>query len=322
MNTCTVVIPELSESISEVSVQTILKKSGTFVRKSEELIEIESSKFTSVIYAPQSGILNLSIKEGDILSTGAKIGYIDVQLESTLREIPSSKLPEQSKDMAPITSALSQRLHGMRSQAACVTTFNEVDMEALLQLKEEQQEKFQAEHGCKWSIVPFFMQACIQGFSQFPTLNAALQGQKIITKSYANIAIATAGDFGLVLPVIHNCEQLNFVALQKKYAQMIQKARQAKVTPSDLQGSTFTITNGGIYGSLNSTPLLTPPQSAILGMHAIHKKPVVIGDSIAIRRVMNIALTYDHRIVQGRDAISFLQSIKQFLEKDLLKCEL
>ena len=196
-----------------------------------------------------------------------------------------------------------------------LTTFNEVDMNEVITLRNDYKNEFQKKYSVKLGFMSFFAKACIIGLKNYPTINAEIQGDEIIYKNYYNISIAVGTDRGLVVPVLKDADEMSFAEIEKNIVLLGQKARDGKITIDDLQGGTFTITNGGIYGSMLSTPILNPPQSAVLGMHNIIKRPVVINDEIIIRPMMYLALSYDHRIIDGKEAVSFLKTIKECLEQ-------
>ena len=196
-----------------------------------------------------------------------------------------------------------------------LTTFNEVDMTEVISMRNKYKEEFQNMYSVKLGFMSFFVKACVVGLKNFPAINAEIQGDEIVYKNYYNISIAVGTDRGLVVPVVRNTDEMSFADIEKNISLMGQKARDGKITIEDLQGGTFTITNGGIYGSMLSTPILNPPQSAVLGMHNIIERPVAINGELKIRPIMYIALSYDHRIIDGKEAVSFLKTVKDTLEK-------
>ena len=196
-----------------------------------------------------------------------------------------------------------------------LTTFNEVDMFEVIKMKNDYKEDFQKKYSAKLGFMSFFVKACIIGLKNYPAVNAEIQGDEIVYKNYYNISIAVGTDKGLVVPVVKNSDELSFAEIEKSISELGQKARDGKITIEDLQGGTFTITNGGIYGSMLSTPILNPPQSAVLGMHNIIERPIVINREVKIRPIMYLALSYDHRIIDGKEAVSFLKIVKESLEQ-------
>jgi len=196
-----------------------------------------------------------------------------------------------------------------------LTTFNEVDMHEVITMRNTYKEEFQKKYSIKLGFMSFFVKACVIGLKNFPAINAEIQGEEIVYKNYYNTSIAVGTDRGLVVPVLRNTDEMSFADIEKNISLLGEKAKEGKITIEDLQGGTFTITNGGIYGSMLSTPILNPPQSAVLGMHNIIQRPTVIEGNISIRPIMYLALSYDHRIIDGKEAVSFLKMVKDCLEQ-------
>jgi len=222
--------------------------------------------------------------------------------------------PEERIKMTRLRMTIAKRLKEAQDNAAMLTTFNEVDMNAVISMRNEYKEEFQKKYSVKLGFMSFFVKACVVGLKNYPIINAEIQGDEIVYKNYYNISIAVGTDRGLVVPVLRNTDEMSFANIEKNITLLGQKAREGKIVIDDLQGGTFTITNGGIYGSMLSTPILNPPQSAVLGMHNIVERPVVINKSVSIRPIMYLALSYDHRIVDGKEAVSFLKIVKECLE--------
>ena len=223
--------------------------------------------------------------------------------------------PEERVKMTRLRLTIAKRLKEAQENAAMLTTFNEVDMSEVIAMRNQYKDDFQNNYGVKLGFMSFFVKACVIGLKNFPAINSEIQGEEIIYKNYYNISIAVGTDRGLVVPVLRGTDEMSFADIEKNIASLGQKARDGKITIEDLQGGTFTITNGGIYGSMLSTPILNPPQSAVLGMHNIVERPVVINGNVKARPVMYLALSYDHRIVDGKEAVSFLKIIKESLEQ-------
>jgi 2-oxoglutarate dehydrogenase E2 component (dihydrolipoamide succinyltransferase) len=223
--------------------------------------------------------------------------------------------PEERVKMTRLRLTIAKRLKEAQENAAMLTTFNEVDMSEVISMRNEYKDEFQSNYGVKLGFMSFFVKACVIGLKNFPAINSEIQGEEIVYKNYYNISIAVGTDRGLVVPVLRETDEMSFADIEKNIADLGQKARDGKITIDDLQGGTFTITNGGIYGSMLSTPILNPPQSAVLGMHNIVQRPVVINGAVEVRPVMYLALSYDHRIVDGKEAVSFLKIIKESLEQ-------
>ena len=223
--------------------------------------------------------------------------------------------PEERVKMTRLRLTIAKRLKEAQENAAMLTTFNEVDMSEVIAMKNQYKDEFQSNYGVKLGFMSFFVKACVIGLKNFPAINSEIQSEEIVYKNYYNISIAVGTDRGLVVPVLRETDEMSFADIEKNIASLGQKARDGKITIEDLQGGTFTITNGGIYGSMLSTPILNPPQSAVLGMHNIVERPVVINGNVEARPVMYLALSYDHRIVDGKEAVSFLKIIKESLEQ-------
>ena len=223
--------------------------------------------------------------------------------------------PEEKVKMTRLRVTIAKRLKEAQDNAAMLTTFNEVDMQNIMQMKEDYKEDFQKKYSVKLGFMSFFVKSCVVALKNFPAVNAEIDGDNIIYKNYYNISIAIGTDRGLVVPVLKNADELSFADIERNIFSLSEKARQGKITINDLQGGTFTISNGGIYGSMLSTPILNPPQTGILGMHNIVKRPVVKDGNIVISPIMYLALSYDHRIIDGKEAVSFLKTVKECLEE-------
>jgi 2-oxoglutarate dehydrogenase E2 component (dihydrolipoamide succinyltransferase) len=229
---------------------------------------------------------------------------------------PAAPAPrgETKQRMTSIRQRIAERLVAAQHAAAILTTFNEADLSAVMDLRGRYKEPFQKKHGVGLGFMAFFVKASVEALRAFPLANSRIDGNEIITPNYCDIGIAVSTDKGLMVPVLRNAERMSFAEIEKAVADLAQKARSGKITVSDLAGGTFTITNGGVFGSLLSTPLLNPPQSAILGMHAIQKRPVAVDDQVVVRPMMYLALSYDHRLIDGREAVSFLVRVKECIE--------
>ena len=221
---------------------------------------------------------------------------------------------EERIKMTRLRQTIAKRLKQAQENAALLTTFNEVDMTNVMKMRKENQEDFQNRYGVKLGFMSFFVKACVVALKNFPAVNAEIDGDEIIYKNYYNISFAVGTDKGLVVPVLKNADELSFANIEKNIKQISEKAKDGKLTIEDLQGGTFTISNGGVYGSMLSTPILNLPQSGVLGMHNIVDRPAVIDGEIKIRPIMYLALSYDHRIIDGKESVSFLKMIKENLE--------
>ena len=222
---------------------------------------------------------------------------------------------EERVKMTRLRVTIAKRLKEAQNNAAMLTTFNEVDMQNIIQMRQDYQEDFQKKYSVKLGFMSFFVKASVVALKNFPAVNAEIERDHIIYKNYYNVSIAIGTDRGLVVPVLKKADELSFSDIERNIFLLSEKAKQGKITINDLQGGTFTISNGGIYGSMLSTPILNPPQTGILGMHNIVERPVVIEGSVVIRPIMYLALSYDHRIIDGKEAVSFLKTIKECLEE-------
>ena len=223
--------------------------------------------------------------------------------------------PEERVKMTRLRLTIAKRLKEAQENAAMLTTFNDVDMSEVMSMRSTYKDEFQTKYGVKLGFMSFFVKACVIGLKNYPAINAEIQNEEIVYKNYYNISIAVGTDRGLVVPVLRETDEMSFAEIEKNIGMLGQKARDGKITIEDLQGGTFTITNGGIYGSMLSTPILNPPQSAVLGMHNIIQRPVVFEGKVEVRPIMYLALSYDHRIIDGKEAVSFLKIVKESLEQ-------
>ena len=344
-----VVVPVLGESVVEATVSKWIKKQGDYVEVDDPIIELETDKVTLEVPASVSGILeNTMVSEGDTVEVGAVLGTIvagekpinnkeapkDLKSKndnkektevSNIEDRPVNNVVETSRGetnvnleeripMSRLRQAIARRLKEAQNTAAMLTTYNEVDMSALMEMRKNYQESFEKKNGVRLGYMSFFVKASIDALNQFPAVNAEIDGNDIIYKNYYNIGVAVGTSQGLVVPVLKNADKMSFGETELNIAEFGKKAKDGSLAISDMAGGTFTISNGGVYGSLMSSPILNPPQSGILGMHKIQKRPVAIDDKIEIRPMMYLALSYDHRIIDGREAVSFLVRIKEIIE--------
>ena len=224
------------------------------------------------------------------------------------------KGPEERVKMSRLRATIAKRLKEAQNTAAMLTTFNEIDMSMIMQIRKDNKDEFEKMYGVKLGFMSFFVKACVNALQTFTAVNAEIQGEEIVYKNYYNIGVAVGTDQGLVVPVVRGADQMSFADIEKEIITLGGKARNGQLSIDELQGGTFTITNGGIYGSMLSTPILNPPQSGVLGMHNIVQRPIVIDGKIEIRPMMYLALSYDHRIIDGKEAVSFLVRVKEILE--------
>jgi 2-oxoglutarate dehydrogenase E2 component (dihydrolipoamide succinyltransferase) len=228
---------------------------------------------------------------------------------------PASDEGEERVKLSPIRKRIAERLVQAQHTAAILTTFNEVDMQAVIDLRAHMKERFQQVHGVGLGFMSFFARATVMALRDFPVVNAEIRGDEVVYKHYVHLGIAVGSGRGLVVPVLHHAERMSFADIEREIGRLAGLARDGKLSLDDLSGGTFTISNGGVYGSLMSTPILNPPQSGILGMHKIEKRPVVVDDQIVVRPMMYLALSYDHRLVDGEQAVSFLVRVKERIEE-------
>ena len=344
-----VLVPVLGESVVEATVSKWIKKQGDFVEVDEPIVELETDKVTLEVPAATSGILdNLAVSEGDTVEVGALLAMI-VAGEKTDQNSKTSKtqepktseepknIPEKVEKtqtttnsgfveefadksleervpMSRLRQAIARRLKEAQNTAAMLTTYNEVDMSALMEMRKNYQDSFEKKNGVRLGYMSFFVKASIDALKQFPAVNAEIDSNDIVYKNYYNIGVAVGTSQGLVVPVLKNADKMSFGETELSISNFGKKAKDGSLGINDMAGGTFTISNGGVYGSLMSSPILNPPQSGILGMHKIQKRPIAIGDNIEVRPMMYLALSYDHRIVDGREAVSFLVRIKEIIE--------
>ena len=344
-----VLVPVLGESVVEATVSKWIKKKGEYVEVDDPIVELETDKVTLEVPASITGILeNTVVSEGDTVEVGALLGTIiagekqdkkekvseEVEVKDVEKEKPitnklevksNNQVTENSRNednvsleeripMSRLRQAIARRLKEAQNTAAMLTTYNEVDMSALMEMRKNYQESFEKKNGVRLGYMSFFVKASIDALSEFPAVNAEIDGNDIIYKNYYNIGVAVGTSQGLVVPVLKNADKMSFGETEATIAEFGKRAKEGNLAMSDMAGGTFTISNGGVYGSLMSSPILNPPQSGILGMHKIQKRPVAIGDNIEIRPMMYLALSYDHRIIDGREAVSFLVRIKEIIE--------
>ncbi len=397
-------VPNVGESVSEVTIAQWFKQPGESIEKDEPLVELETDKAAQELVAPRSGVVTEHlVAEGDVAKVGqtiARMGesksgdpsgvpaksagdeggnVVDVPATNTgsipadakvmpaaakiIREngldaaqitgtgkdgritkadalkakanppkakaapaptpAPAPAAPKAPREtgereervrMTRIRQTIARRLKDAQNTAAMLTTYNEADMSAIMAMRSQYKELFIKRHGVKLGFMSFFVKACVQALKDVPSVNAEIDGTDIIFKNYYDISIAVGTDKGLVVPVLRDCDELSLGGIEKGIGALGAKARDGQLSMADMSGGTFTISNGGVYGSLMSSPILNPPQSGILGMHKIEKRAVVVNDEIVIRPMMYLALSYDHRIVDGKEAVTFLVRVKECLE--------
>ena len=383
-------VPNVGESVSEVTVAVWMKQPGDAVKKDEAIVELETDKAAQELVSPEDGVMGEHlVAEGDVAAVGQQLavllagasggssaatpaptptapspapasGNSGVAMPSAQRVIaennlnagaisgtgkdgritkgdalgakanlpaaapaPAAVVPSAPRELGPreervrmsrLRQTIARRLKDAQNTAAMLTTYNEADMTNIMAMRSQYKEAFIKKHGIKLGFMSFFVKACVQALKDVPAVNAEIDGTDVIYKNYYDISIAVGTPKGLVVPVLRGCDELSLGGVEKGISALGQKAREGQLSMDDMSGGTFTISNGGVYGSLMSSPILNPPQSGILGMHKIEKRAMVIDDQIVIRPMMYLALSYDHRIVDGKEAVTFLVRVKECLE--------
>ena len=338
-----IIVPAAGESITSATVAAWAVSNHDYVEKGQSLVSLDTDKVSSELEAEVSGIVTIEVSEGTEVSIGEKLGSIEISTApiSSTTQAPSlgltrvespvtqSSLPtthisnpdvggdEQRvtrRKMTPLRRKIAQHLMNAQQTAAILTTFNEVDMTEVMKLRKSVQEEFVAKHGVKLGFMSLFTKAVVQALKDIPTINARIEDDHIIENHFHDIGIAIGTEKGLIVPVVRDCDQKSFAQIEKDIINFSLRSKEGKIELSDLSGGVFTISNGGVYGSLLSTPILNPPQSGILGMHTIQQRPMAVNGKVEIRPMMYLALSYDHRLVDGKEAVSFLIRIKDCLE--------
>jgi len=333
-----IVVPAAGESITSATVAAWVVSNNDFVKKGQVLVTLDTDKVSSELEAEASGVVSIEVSEGTEVSIGEKLGSIavsetpaspapvasdpkPVKAVASALPAPAPKLQVVQDDsrvtrrkMTPLRRKIAQHLVNAQQTAAILTTFNEVDMSAVMNLRKSVQEDFVGKHGVKLGFMSLFTKAVVQGLKDVPSINARIEGNEIIENHFYDIGIAIGTEKGLIVPVVRDCDQKSFAQIEKDIIEYAVRSKEGKIDLSDLSGGVFTISNGGVYGSLLSTPILNPPQSGILGMHTIQQRPMAVDGKVEIRPMMYLALSYDHRLVDGKEAVTFLIRIKDCLE--------
>ena len=290
------------------------------IKKEEENLELD--KVNQILSPAVRKIVNeekIDIQSVQGTGKGGRILKGDLISLMGARPQPSERKAQYGQEekikMTRLRQTIAKRLKQAQENAAILTTFNEVDMSNIMEMRKVNQEDFQLRYGIRLGLMSFFVKACVVALKSFPAVNAEIDGENIIYKNYYNISFAVGTEKGLVVPVLKNADELSFADIEKEIKEISEKAKEGKLIIEDLQGGTFTISNGGVYGSMLSTPILNLPQSGVLGMHNIIERPVVLDGEIKIRPIMYLALSYDHRIIDGKEAVSFLKIVKESLEQ-------
>lgn len=337
-----IAIPPMGESISSGVLSKWHVQNGELIKKDQTVYELETDKITSDGIAEAAGRITILVPEGSEVQIGQTVARIDTDATAATTDQPQTPPPPQQRPITPeplsnrvtsptsatadngrqtrtkmsqLRARIAERLVSAQREAAMLTTFNEADMSAVMALRAKYQELFLKRHGIKLGFMSFFVKAVVHALKEVPSVNAMIDGDFLVQNHYFDIGVAVSTDKGLLVPVIHDCDKLTITEIEKAIGEAASKAREGRTALTDLEGGVFTITNGGIFGSLLSTPIINPPQCAILGMHAIQERPVVRDGQIVARPMMYLALSYDHRIVDGRDAVTFLVNVKQAIEE-------
>ena len=312
-------VDESDEGSNGALILETLADEGINEIKEEKYIPPKTKKILSP--AVRKIIKENKINTSTLKGTGKDGRIVKGDLLNLMGNIPqpskrkSTHGPEERVKMTRLRITIAKRLKEAQDSAAMLTTFNEVDMQNIIQMRQDYQEDFSKKYSVKLGFMSFFVKASVVALKNFPAVNAEIEDDQIIYKNYYNISIAIGTERGLVVPVLKKTDELSFADIEKNIFLLSEKAKKGKITINDLQGGTFTISNGGIYGSMLSTPILNPPQTGILGMHNIVERPVVKEGKIIIRPIMYLALSYDHRIIDGKEAVSFLKTVKECLEE-------
>jgi len=344
-----IIIPQLGDSITTALIARWHRADGETVRKGESIVTLESDKVAPELEAEADGVLSIAVSEGEEVAIGTVIGSItegavapgpavttpeSVEEEARVDEAPVAEAPKpvaapkpaqpsppvdddsrvSRKKMSPLRRKIASHLVNAQQTAAILTTFNEVDMTEVMKLRKSVQEDFIAKHGVKLGFMSFFVKAVVQALKDEPSINARIDGTDIIENHFYDVGVAIGTEKGLIVPVLRDCDSKSFAQVEQDILDYATKAKEGRIDLEDLSGGVFTVSNGGVYGSLLSTPILNPPQSGILGMHTIQQRPMAVNGEVVIRPMMYLAMSYDHRLVDGKEAVTFLIRIKDCLE--------
>lgn len=291
-----------SEPVKSKTVEVLTSKKEILSPAVKRIVEEKRIDINTISGSGRDG----RILKGDLLES--------MGLPSSPSKARVTKGDEERVKMTRLRSTIAKRLKEAQNNAAMLTTFNEVDMSRIIEMRAEYKDGFQKRYGVKLGFMSFFVRSCVEALKAFPIINAEIQQDEIVYKNYYNIGVAVGTEKGLVVPVVRDADELSFADIEKQIIALGEKAKTGQLSIEELQGGTFTITNGGIYGSMLSTPILNPPQSGVLGMHNIVQRAVVVDGKVEVRPIMYLALSYDHRIIDGKDAVSFLVRVKEYLE--------
>ena len=291
-----------SESIKPKIAEVLTSKKEILSPAVKRIVEEKRIDISTISGSGRDG----RILKGDLLES--------MGLSSAPSAARATKGDEERVKMTRLRATIAKRLKEAQNNAAMLTTFNEIDMSRIIEMRAEYKDGFQKKYGVKLGFMSFFVRSCVEALKAFPIINAEIQQDEIVYKNYYNIGVAVGTEKGLVVPVVRDADELSFADIEKQIIALGEKAKTGQLSIEELQGGTFTITNGGIYGSMLSTPILNPPQSGVLGMHNIVQRAVVVEGKVEVRPIMYLALSYDHRIIDGKDAVSFLVRVKEYLE--------
>jgi 2-oxoglutarate dehydrogenase E2 component (dihydrolipoamide succinyltransferase) len=347
MGSTDIKVPAVGESISSGIISLWHRQDGEYVRAGDLLFTLDTDKVSTEVAAQAAGLVRIKVPADQEVKIGEVVGSIEdapapsaASAEPVPATAPSTatanvevapaavkpaapvELEPQDrrvtrKKLSPLRKKISTQLVAAQRNAAILTTFNECDMSAVMTLRSDVQEKFQAKYGIKLGFMSFFIKAVVDALKTEPQLNSRLDGEELVQNHFYDIGVAVGTERGLIVPVIRDADRKTFPELENNLAYYAKKARDGAITIEDLQGGVFTISNGGVYGSLLSTPILNPPQSGILGMHKIQERPVAVDGKVVIRPMMYLALSYDHRVVDGKEAVTFLVRVKDAIENPL-----
>lgn len=352
--TVDIIVPAAGESITSATVAAWAVSNNDFVQKGQTLVTLDTDKVSSELEAEASGVITIEVSEGTEVAIGQKLGSIAVSdAAPTAAPTPAAPAPSEPapapaatpapaptpdpipfptpapapkpavvddesrvtrKKMTPLRRKIAQHLVNAQQTNAILTTFNEVDMTEVMKLRKAVQDDFVAKHGVKLGFMSLFTKAVVQALKDVPAINGRIEENEVVQNHFYDIGIAIGTEKGLIVPVVRDCDTKSFADIEKNIIDYAVKSKEGKIELSDLSGGVFTISNGGVYGSLLSTPILNPPQSGILGMHTIQQRPMAINGEVVIRPMMYLALSYDHRLVDGKEAVTFLIRIKDCLE--------
>ena len=347
-----ITVPSVGESVTQGILSTWLQAAGDRVEEGTDLFELETDKATVTVPAPASGLLAITVGAGTEVTIGQVVGQVDTDASAAARPAvarpaaaqpappraaaqPTSPQPAQAPPVPPpaihhegerrvpmttLRKRIAERLVEAQHATASLSTFNEINMQKVSDLRTRYRDEFERAHGVKLGFMSFFVKACCLALAEMPVVNSRIEGGEVVSPDTLDIGVAVSTDRGLLVPVIRDAGTLGLAAIESAIADLAARARDRKILPDELAGGTFSITNGGVFGSLLSTPLLNYPQSAILGMHTIQRRPVAEtgpdgkSEQVAIRPMMYVALTYDHRLIDGREAVRFLVRVKELVE--------